>query len=157
MPGVHERENGVQPELAGDLVVDEEGLRDRGRVGQPGGLDEDVVEPVPAAHQRAEDADQVPAHGAADAAVVHLEDLFFGVDDQSVVYTDLTELVFDHGDALAVFFGEDPVEQRGLAAAEEAGEHSHRDLGGLTGRRRGGVSGHAFLRRGGRHGARRTR
>ena len=44
-----------------------------------------------------------------------------------VVDADLAELVLDHGDALAVVFLEDAVEQRGLAAAEEAGEDGDRD------------------------------
>ncbi len=72
--------------------------------------------------QVAEDADEVAAHGAADAAVVHLEDFFLGADDQLLIDADLAELVLDDGDALAVLLGEDVVEQRGLAGAEEAGE-----------------------------------
>ena len=79
------------------LVVDEEGLGHRGRVGQAGRLDQDVVEAVLALHQVAEDADQVAADGAADAAVVHLEDLFLGADDQLLIDADLAELVLDDG------------------------------------------------------------
>ena len=76
--------------------------------------------------ERAEDADQVAAHGAADAAVVHLDDLLVARLDDVVVDADLAELVLDHRDALAVVLLEDAVEQRGLAAAEEAGEDRHR-------------------------------
>ncbi len=109
------------------LVVDEEGLRDRAGVGQAGRLDEDVVELVAPLHQVAEDADEVAADGAADAAVVHLEDLFLGADDELLIDADLAELVLDDGDALAVLLGEDVVEQRGLAGAEEAGEDGDGD------------------------------
>jgi hypothetical protein len=70
----------------------------------------------------------VAAHRAADAAIVHLVDLFVGFDDQVVVDADLAELVDDHRVALAVTFGQDAVEQRRLARAEIAGEHRHRDL-----------------------------
>ena len=60
------------------FLVGEERLRDRGGVGQAGRFDEDVVELVLAFEEFAEDADEVAAHGAADAAVVHLEDFFLG-------------------------------------------------------------------------------
>ena len=50
-----------------------------------------------------------------------------------VVDADLAELVLDHGDALAVLLGEDAVEQRGLAGAEEAGEDGDGDLVGHGG------------------------
>ncbi len=76
--------------------------------------------------------------GATDAAVVHLEHFLVGVDEQLRVDADLAELVDDHGIALAVVLGEDAVEERGLAGAEEAGEHGHRNAG-----RRGGGRGAA--------------
>ena len=82
--GVHHGDDGVELELVLELVVDEEGLRDRAGVGHAGGLDQDVVELVAALHEVAEDADQVAAHRAADAAVVHLEDLLLGADDELV-------------------------------------------------------------------------
>ena len=44
------------------------------------------------------------------------------VDEDLVVDPGLAELVLDHRDLLAVLLGEDPVQQRGLAGAEEAGE-----------------------------------
>jgi hypothetical protein len=79
-----------------------------------------------ALHQVAEDADQVAAHRAAEAAVVHLEDLFLGVDDQLLVNADLPELVLDHGNALAVPGGQVVVQQRRLARPQEARQHRHR-------------------------------
>ena len=54
------------------------------------------------AQQPLEHLDQVAAHGAADAAVVHLVDLFVGLDDQVVVDADLAELVDDDREAQAV-------------------------------------------------------
>ena len=116
------RDDAVEPVLCLHLVVEEERLGDRAGVGQAGRLDQDVVELVPPLHQVAEDADQVAADGAADAAVVHLEDLFLGADDEVLIDADLAELVLDDGDPLAVLGGQDVVEQRGLAGAEEAGE-----------------------------------
>jgi hypothetical protein len=49
-----------------------------------------------------DDADEIAANGAADAAVVHLEDFLVGADDEVVVDADLAELVDDDGEALAV-------------------------------------------------------
>ena len=45
-----------------------------------------------------------------------------------MVDADLAELVDDHGDAAAVLGGQDAVEQRGFARAEESGQD---DDGGL--------------------------
>ena len=109
-------------EVGAHLVVGEEGLRDGRGVGHAGRLDEDAVEAVLALHEAAEDADEVAAHGAAEAAVVHFEQFFLAGDDELVVDADFAEFVFDHRELLAVLFGEDAVEQRGLAGAEEAGE-----------------------------------
>jgi hypothetical protein len=112
-------------ELGGvaDILVDEEGLRDRGGIGEAGRLDDDRVELALALHQPVENADQVAANSAADAAVVHLEHLLVGADDEVAIDADLAELVDDHGELLAVVLGEDAVQKRGLAGAQIAGEH----------------------------------
>ena len=131
--GVGDRDDRVEPRPAPDILVDEEGLRHRRRVGEAGGLDDDGVELALAPHQPVEDAHQVAAHGAADAAVVHLEHFLVGADDEVVVDADLAELVDDDGVFLAVRLGQDAVEQRGLAGAEIAGEHGDRDFFGRGG------------------------
>ena len=111
------------------VLVDEEGLGDRAGIGEAGGLDDDARRSLPLRRIRPfDDADQVAAHGAADAAVVHLEHFLVGADDEVVVDADLAELVDDHGVALAVGLGEDAVEQGGLAGAEIAGEDGDGDF-----------------------------
>jgi hypothetical protein len=40
-----------------------------------------------------------------------------------VVHADLAELVLDDGDALAVILGQNPIQQRGLARPQKAGQH----------------------------------
>src|SRR5579863_7982000 len=84
---------------------------------EPRGLDDDGVELSLPSHQVVEDAHEVAAHGAADAAVVHLEHFLVGADDKVVVDADLAEFIDDDGVFLAVRFREDAVEQRGLAGA----------------------------------------
>ena len=125
--GVDEGDDAVEAEALLDLVVAEEGLRDGARIGEAGGLDQHVVELVPALHQLTEDPDEVAPDGAAEAPVVHLEDLLVGLDDEFIVDADLAEFVLDHGDALAVVGGQDAVQERRLAGAEKAGEDRHRD------------------------------
>src|SRR5471030_106108 len=110
------------------VVVGEEGLRNGAGIGEAGGLDQDAVELVLAFHQPFDDADQVAAHGAADAAVVHLEHFLVGVHHEVVVDAQLAELVHDHGVFLAVLLTQNPVEQRGLSGAEIAGQHGHGHL-----------------------------
>ena len=74
---------------------------------------------------------EVLPDSAAEAAVHHLNDLLFSLHtcilgDQRVIDADLSKLVLDDGELLAVVGGEEMVEKRRLAAAEEAGEHGHR-------------------------------
>ena len=122
---VGNRYHRVEPRILLHVLVDEEGLRHRRRIGEPGGLDDDGVELALALHQAVQDAHEVAAHGAADAAIVHLEHFFVGADDQVVVDADLAEFVDDDGVFLAVVFRQDAVEQRGLAGAEIARQHGH--------------------------------
>jgi hypothetical protein len=69
-------------------------------------VERDVVELVAAFHQAADDANEIAAHGVADAAVIHFEDFLIGIDDEFVVGADFAELVFDHGDAESVVLPE---------------------------------------------------
>src|SRR5215510_3301858 len=128
--GVGDRDHRVELGLTADIVVHEEGLRHRRGVREPGGFDDDGVELALPAHQPVDDAHEVAAHGAADAAVVHLEHFFVGADDELVVDADLAEFVDDDGVLLSVRLRQDAVEQRGLAGAEIAGEHGDGDLVG---------------------------
>jgi hypothetical protein len=123
---IHQRNDRVQRVVLLQLLIDEERLRHRPRIGESGGLDQHRIEAVAALAQLPQDPDQVAAHGAADAAVAGLEDLLIGADHQFLVDPDLAEFVFDHGDALAVILGQDAIHQRGLASTQESGEHRDR-------------------------------
>ena len=128
MLGVDHGDDGIEPRPGLDVLVGEEGLRHRTGIGEAGRLDQDAVELVLALHQPFDDADQVAAHGAADAAVVHLEDFLVGVHHEVVVDTQLAEFVHDDGVLLAVLLAQDAVQQGGLAGAEIAGEHGDGNL-----------------------------
>ncbi len=108
------------------LVIHEECLSHGTGIGHAGGLNQDVVELVAALHEITQDADEVSANGAADAAVIHLEDLFFGANHQFLIHADFAELVFDHRNAFAVLFAKDAVEQGSLAGSQEASQDRDR-------------------------------
>lgn len=81
-------------------------------------------------HEAGHDANEVAAHGAADAAIVHFEDFFVRAHDQVVVDADLAKLIDDNRVFLAVRFGQNTVEERGFAGAEIAGKDGDGNLGG---------------------------
>src|SRR5260221_447419 len=126
--GVGDGDNGVELGFAADIVVDEERLRHWRGVREPRGLEDDGVEFALPAHQPVNDAHEIAAHRAADAAVVHLEDFFVGADDEIDVDVNLAELVDDDSVLLPVRLRQEAVEQRRLAGAEIAGEHGDGDL-----------------------------
>ena len=72
-------------------------------------------------------ADQIAPHRAADAAIVHLEQLFVGVQDEVVVDADLAEFIDDDRIAPPVVLGKDAVQERRLTRAEIARQHGHGD------------------------------
>jgi hypothetical protein len=83
-------------------------LRHWAWVSQPRCFDYDGIELLTALQQFRKDADQITPYSAADAAVVHLEDVLCRVEalfDKCIINSDLAKLVFDHGDLLAVIGG----------------------------------------------------
>ncbi len=125
---IDDRDDGIEPGPAAHVLVDEEGLGDRRRVGQARGLDQDRIEAALAFHQPFDDADQIAAHGAADAAVVHLEHFFLGIDDEIVVDAKFAKLVDDDGKLPAVLLGQQAIEEGRLSGAEVSGQHGDGDL-----------------------------
>ena len=101
-------------------LVHEEGLGDRARVRQARRLDDDRVEFRTPPKELCEYADEVAAHRATDAAVIHLEDVLGGVEaftHQRIVHAHLAKLILDHRNLLAMVRRQDVVEQCRLARA----------------------------------------
>jgi hypothetical protein len=126
--GVHHGDDGIELGAPAHVIVDEEGLRHGCGVGKAGSFDQDGVEAALAFHQVADDAYEIAAHSAADAAVVHLEHFFLGIDHEFVVDAELAEFVDDDGVVLAVLLGKYAIEQRRLTGAEIASQHRNGHL-----------------------------
>ena len=125
--GVHQREDGVQQVLLGDFLVHEKSLRHRAGVGQAGGLDHHALKIKQAltlfGGQQLQRFAQVFAYRAADAAIVHLDDVLVGVVHQNfVVDVFFTELVFNHGNFLSMRLCQHTLEQSGFAGTQKAGQ-----------------------------------
>ena len=121
---VDQSDDAVEPETSLDPIVDEEGLRNGRRVGHARRLDDDGVQLEVARlnpfRESLEHDDEVLSDGAADAAVHHLNYLFFSLlarvlGDKSIVNPNLSKLILDDGKLLPVLGGEDVVEQRRFA------------------------------------------
>ena len=128
VPGVDHRDDRIEQGPPPDVVVDEEGLGDRRRIGEARGLDQDAVEISRTLYQAAQDADQVAANGAADVSVVHLEHFLVGIHHEVVVDADHAEFVDDDGVFPPVLLGQDAVQEGRLAGPEIAGQDGHWDL-----------------------------
>mmetsp|Transcript_39639 Transcript_39639/g.88823 ORF Transcript_39639/g.88823 Transcript_39639/m.88823 type:complete len:216 (+) Transcript_39639:362-1009(+) len=111
-------DNTIQQHLRLDHVVGEEGLRHRRWVRKPRGLDQHPIELGTLQGSFLEDApqplDQVTAHSAANAAIVHLNDLLgaqiFSPSNELVIDAYLAKLILDDCVALPMRFTEDVIQ-----------------------------------------------
>jgi hypothetical protein len=124
---VDDGDHSVQDVRSGDLSIDKEGLGHGRWISQSCGLNQDTVKAVPPLEQRSQDADEVAAHCATNAAVVHLKDFFVGPNDQGIIDANLAKLVLDNSNSLAVMLGQDAIEQGSLASAQEASQQGNGD------------------------------
>ena len=130
---IDERDDAVKLVVFLDVFLHEKGLSDGCRIGHTGGLKHDPVDLSLPVYQLGKNSDEVAANVAADAAIIHLEDFFVGVDNKILVNTDFTEFVFDDGDAQPMVLGQYAIQQRRLTAAKKAGENGDGNLGAHVG------------------------
>ena len=126
--GIGKRDDRVEPRLGTHVIVHEEGLGNGCRIGKPGRFHHHCIEPARPLHQVLHHTDQVAAHRAADAAIVHFVDFLIGFHDEVVIDADLAELIDDHRIFAAMILGQNAVEQGRLARAQIAGKHGNGDL-----------------------------
>ena len=117
VPRIDHRDDRIKRELCLEVLIQEEGLRDRPRIRHTSGLDEHMIKPLATLEQLPQHTNQITAHRAADATIAGLKDFLFSADHQLVIHAHFAELVFDDRDTPAMVLGQDAVEQRGLARA----------------------------------------
>ena len=124
---VDHRQHRVEAEGEIELHVGVEEPGQRRGIGDSRGLDHDLVEVHPglgqahlAQEEPVEPVHQIALGRAAYAAVGELQHVLVGAGDEVAVDPDLAELVDDDRDLAGIGRAEEPVDERGLAGAEEA-------------------------------------
>ena len=130
--GVDHGDHHLGMKFSAQGAVGGEGLQDRAGIGEPAGFDQDALELRhvalrPLGHEIAQRVLQVGAGVAAEAAVAEQRHLVARAAHQRIVDADAAELVDDDGGAGAFRRRQEATHQRGLAGAEEAGDHGHRN------------------------------
>ena len=110
-----------------------DGLRNRCRLADAAGLDDDIVE-LPGRQQVGQLGDQVHLQGTADTAVLQGDQAVILLADDAAfldqvrVDVDFAYVIDEDGETDAFAVGKDPVQKGGLSAAEIAGQQQDRDL-----------------------------
>jgi hypothetical protein len=130
--GIDGGDHGIEPEIGLEDRILHQRVQDRRRIGEAGGLDHHALERRHfAAHapeiEGTQRVHEVAADRTAQAARAHQHGLAVDLLDQFVVETDLAEFVDQHGGLAHAGMAQKLAEQRGLAAAEEAGEDGDGD------------------------------
>ena len=123
MMRVHHRHHAIHHRLLPQFLIHKESLHHRSWISQAGRLDQDVVELVAALHEVPQDADQIPAHRATNAPVVHFKQLLLGIDDQFMVDANLAKFIFDHRNPESVFLPQNAIQESGFPGPKEAGKN----------------------------------
>ena len=71
----------IKTQLSANFFIHKERLSDWCRISKSRRLDQYVIELVFSLHECSENANEISTNSAADAAIVHFENLFFGIDD----------------------------------------------------------------------------
>ncbi len=135
--GIHQRDDQTDMKAPAQLRVVAQRGENRGRVGQAGGLQNDPakrrnftsITPLQKTEQR---VFQLTADGAADTTAGQQHGIRCDLFNQQMIDTHVAEFVDQQRGVAHVFIGQQAFEQRGLATAEEAGNHvqgnAHDDL-----------------------------
>ena len=128
---VHGDDHAGKPVAFLEVLVGEQGMDDRRRVGETGGFNDHTVQgrdfTLELLNEKlAQRVHEVAADGAAKAAGIKQHHVFADFTHQEMVERDVAELVDEDGGARERFVLQKFVEQRGLAAAEKARQHEER-------------------------------
>ncbi len=82
---------------------------DRSGISKTRRFDEYPIKPIASAHQAFDNADEVATDGAANAPIVHLKDVFIGLEDEIVVDPYFAEFIHDNRILSAVWLRQNAV------------------------------------------------
>ena len=133
--GIDRRHDPVEHIARRDDRFGHQGVQDRRRVGEAGGLDRDAREERdltldPIDKEVGQGVDDVIAHGAAQAAAVEQHHILARTLDEQMVEANLAEFVDDDRRRRHAGLFQHVVEHGCLAAAEKAGQQGYRDQRG---------------------------
>ena len=121
--GIYHSDEAVEVEAGGLLLHPLHGSDHVRQLSHPRGLDHDAVRGIIGQHLLQSGA-EIAYQGAADTAGVHLRDLHTGVFQKATVDPDLTELIFDEDDLLALKgLIQQLLNERGLTSAQKPGDN----------------------------------
>ncbi len=133
---VDHREHAVEAIAHRQIGVRHRGLQHRRWIGQAGRLQDHAAEHsasvVEIAQKLLQRVDQIAAQRAAQATALQQDDAVADFAHQQVVEADIAEFIDDDGGLGERRVADQAVEQRGLAGAEEAGQHIERNGLGWT-------------------------
>jgi len=129
--GIHRRHDRIEPQEMRDQRIVQQQLHDRGRIRQTRGLDENTAKwrylATVASHQeRAQRLLEVAADCAANTTAREYGYLAIDALDEEMVETHFAIFVDDDGAVPHGVVAQHAIEQRGLAAAEKAGDQRYR-------------------------------
>ncbi len=141
--GIDEGDDRIEPGEVAQFGA-EEGEGNGEGIGESGGFDHEIVDFVLALQNPIDGIHQVVVDGAADAAVAEFYHVVVAVaqgDEQLVINTNFAKLVDQYCRLESFLVGQDVIQQRGLTAAQEAGDDGDREamLGAVHGDGGGGV------------------
>mmetsp|Transcript_23637 Transcript_23637/g.53847 ORF Transcript_23637/g.53847 Transcript_23637/m.53847 type:complete len:250 (-) Transcript_23637:12-761(-) len=126
--GVHHCDNAVKLVHALNVLIHEEGLCNRSRIGKACSFDDDCIKLGHLLVQSLQRLHQITSHSTANAPIHHLDDLFTGVlllGNNLVVHTYRTKLILNDCKLQFVrLVRQDVIQQSRLPAAQKARQHS---------------------------------
>ena len=134
--GVDHRNHPVEPVAHRQVGMRHCGLQHRRRVGEPGCFQDHAAEAgaaiVEVAQKLLQGVDQITPQRAAQTTALKQDDTVPNLPNQQVVEADFAEFIDDDGGLCERRIADQAVEQRGLAGAEEAGQHRERQRFGRS-------------------------
>lgn len=131
MLGVNQAHDAVNAEVILQQRVGVEGENNGGRIGQTSRLQENALEILSAADQHSKGSHQIASDRAANAAIIHGNNVFLGsqiLADQSIINSNFSKLIFNNTNLPLRLFTKNVIDQSGLSTSQKASHDCDRSL-----------------------------